>query len=177
MQPDPVIDIAAIQQWGQDTGIAALMVMRWSWPIAEMLHFSGICLLFGSVGLFDLRMLGFARGISLGALRPLIPFGVAGFVVCAITGCAFLVTAPDQYLYNPAWQTKMALLAGAGLNMVLFYLTVGSRVHALPDNAIAPLSARLFAVVSLGCWAGVVTCGRVITAFRPPFHWCFWCGA
>jgi hypothetical protein len=176
MQPDPMLDIAAIQQWGLDSGIAPLMFMRWSWPIAEMLHFTGICLLFGSVGLFDLRMMGLVRGMSLGALHRLIPVGVAGFTLCAVTGFAFVVTAPDQYFYNPAWQTKMAFLAGAGVNMVLFYLTVARRVHALAADAVPPAAARTFAVVSLLCWMGVITCGRVITVFRPPFRWCFWCG-
>jgi hypothetical protein len=176
MQPDPILDIAAIQQWGESSGIASLMHLHWSWPIAEMLHFTGICLLFGSVGLFDLRMIGLVGGISLGALRRLIPFGVAGFALCAVTGFAFVVTAPDQYFYNPAWQTKMGLLLAAGLNMALFYLTAARRAHAQAADATPPAAARIFAMVSLALWLGVVTCGRVITAFRPPFHWCFWCG-
>jgi hypothetical protein len=39
----------------------------------------------------------------------------------------FVTSTPDQYLYNPAWQVKMSLLALAGLNMVLFYLTTSRR--------------------------------------------------
>lgn len=176
MEHDPFPDVAAIARFGEDSGIAPLMRLYWSWPIAEIIHFTGICLLVGSVGLFDLRMMGVVRGISLGGLCRLIPFGVAGFLLSATTGFAFVVTAPDQYLYNPAWQTKMALLAAAGVNMVLFYLTVARKVHALAADEAPPAVARLFAMVSLGCWLGVIACGRVITAFRPPFHWCFWCG-
>ena len=37
-------------------------------------------LLLGTVGLFDLRMLGFVQAIPLAALHKLIKFGVAGFV-------------------------------------------------------------------------------------------------
>jgi hypothetical protein len=176
MALDPLLDVAAIAQWGERSGIAPLMHRDWSWPVAEIIHFTGICLLFGSVGMFDLRMMGLVRGISLGGLRRLIPFGVAGFLLCAITGFAFVVTAPDQYLYNPAWQTKMAILVVAGLNMGLFYLTMARKVHALGVDEPLPLAGRLFAIASLGCWMGVIACGRVITAFRPPFHWCFWCG-
>jgi hypothetical protein len=176
MEQDPFLDVAAIAQFGESSGIAPLMHLYWSWPTAEIIHFTGICLLLGTVGMFDLRMMGVVRGISLGGLRRLIPFGVAGFVLSATTGFAFVVTAPDQYLYNPAWQTKMGFLAAAGVNMVLFYVTVARKVHAMAADEAPPPVARLFAMVSLGCWLGVIACGRVITAFRPPFHWCFWCG-
>lgn len=171
----PFPDPAAIAQWASDIGIAGIMYSRWGWPVAEIVHFSGLCLLFGAVGLFDLRMLGLARGLSLRALHRLVPFGVAGFVMSAASGLMFVVTAPDQYLYNPALQTKMALLLLAGINMLLFYATAARSVWATADDALPPLRARVFGAVSLLCWLGVITCGRVITAFRPPWQWCFWC--
>jgi hypothetical protein len=169
--PDPV----AIAQWANDTGIAGLMYSRWGWPVAEIFHFFGLCLLFGTVGLFDLRMLGVARGLSLRALHRLVPFGVAGFAMSLTTGFLFVVTAPDQYLYNPALQTKFALLALAGINMLLFYATTARAAWATADDGLPPVRARLFAGISLLCWLGVIACGRVITAFRPPWNWCFWC--
>jgi hypothetical protein len=174
---DPLFDPVGIVVWALDTGLYDLMYSPWGWPIAEIAHFAGICLLIGTVGLFDLRMMGAARGLSLAALHRLVPFGVLGFALSAASGFLFVVTAPDQYLYNPAWQVKMALLVVAGLNMALFYLTVSGRVKALgPDDA-PPLAARVFAAVSLTSWLGVIMAGRVITAFRPPsWFWCAWCG-
>jgi hypothetical protein len=151
------------------------MHSRWGWPVAEICHFSGLCLLFGAVGLFDLRMLGLARGLSLRALHRLVPFGVAGFAMSAASGFMFVVTTPDQYLYNPALQTKMALLLLAGINMLLFYATAARSVWTTAEDALPPVRARLFGAVSLLCWLGVITCGRVITAFRPPWQWCVWC--
>ena len=128
-----------------------------------------------SEGQFDLRMLGVARGVSLRALHRLIPFGVAGFATSAITGFLFVVSAPDQYLYNPALQTKLALMGLAGVNMVLFYATAARAASSTNPDDLPPMRARLFGVVSLGCWLGVIACGRVITAFRPPWYWCWWC--
>jgi len=172
---DPLLDPVAIARWASDVGIAGLMTSRWGWPIAEVFHFSGLCLLFGTVGLFDLRMLGVARGISLRALHRLIPVGLAGFAMSVATGFMFVTTAPDQYLYNPALQSKLALLALAGINMLLFYGTTARAVWATSDDALPPLRARVFGAVSLACWLGAIACGRVITAFRPPWHWCIWC--
>ncbi len=145
--------------------------------IAEVVHFTGLCFLFGAVGTFDLRMMGFLRGLSLKALHRLVPFGIAGFVLSAASGFAFVVSAPDQYIYNPAWQAKMVLLAVAGLNMAVFYLTAARRLKGLGPDEMPSLAARIFAIVSLTSWLGVIAAGRVITAFRPPaWFFCGWCG-
>jgi hypothetical protein len=174
---DPVFDAVGIVVWAIDSGLYDLMYSAWGWPIAEIVHFTGLCLVIGTVGMFDLRMMGLVRGVSLAALHRLVPFGVLGFAMSAASGFLFVVTTPDQYLYNPAWQVKMALLALAGLNMVLFYLTTSRRLKGLGADDQPPLAARLFAAVSLTCWVGVIAAGRVITAFRPPsWFWCAWCG-
>lgn len=176
MLNDPLLDPVAIVEWAIDTGIFDFMYSAWGWPIAEIIHFTGLCLLAGTVGTFDLRMMGFLRGISLPALHRLVPFGVFGFLLCLVTGVMFVSTAPDQYLYNPAWQIKMGLIAIAGVNMVAFYATTARSLRTLGPAEDIPFAARFFAIASFACWAGVIACGRVITAFRPPaWEWCAWC--
>lgn len=173
---DPLLDPVAIFEWGIDTGVFGLMNSAWGWPVVEVLHFFGLCLLVGSVGMFDLAMLGLVRGMPLRALHRLVPFGVAGFALSLCTGSLFVIAAPDQYLYNPAFQVKIALMAIAGANMALFYLTArGTLARWQPGEAI-PMRLKLFAGVSLASWFGVIMAGRVITAFRPPsWFWCAWC--
>lgn len=155
--------------------ITAMMSTRWAWPVAEVVHFIGLCLLFGTVAMFDLRMLGVARGVPLRSLHRLIRFGIGGFLLSVLSGLCFFLAFPDQYLYNPAMQVKLALIALAGINMVLFYVVAARTVWLTTDDDVPPPRARVFGAVSLLCWLGVITCGRVITAFRPPFHWCLWC--
>src|SRR5690606_25860136 len=153
-----------------------LMYSAWGWPVAEIVHFTGLCLLIGTVGMFDLRMMGLVRGLPLAALHRLVPFGVLGFALSAASGLVFVASAPDQYLYNPAWQVKMTLLARAGLNLVLFYATAARQAYATGADDAPPRAARLFAAVSRLAWRGVIMAGRVITAFRPPsWFWCAWC--
>lgn len=156
--------------------VYALMTTQWGWPVAEALHFIGLCLLFGTVGFFDLRLLGVARGIDLRALHRLVPFGVAGFLLSAATGSLFLMTMPGQYLHNPAFLLKLGFMLVAALNMVLFYAIVARTAWLTGEGQLPPLPARVCGAVSLFCWLAVITCGRVITAFRPPaYSWCFWC--
>jgi hypothetical protein len=168
MQPQTPPDwLIGIAQFGVDTGIYDLMNTRWGWPIAESVHFTGLCMLMATVGMFDLRMMGLVRGLSLSALHKLVPYGVLGWLLCLASGSLFVIAAPLEYIFNDAWQIKMVLMAIAGINMVVFYLTTAKRVYALgPDDAV-PLTARVIAIVSLFSWLGVITCGRVVTAFRP----------
>ena len=161
--------------FAQVSGIYAFMHSAWGWPIIESLHFTGMCLLIGSVGVFDLRLLGMARRVPLHALHQLIPFGITGFSLNVLSGTMFLVSAPDQYLFNPAFQTKMLMIILAGMNMLLFYRTAMGAVRTVPAGALPAPRARLMGGISLACWAMVIICGRLITYYRPPYHWCFWC--
>ncbi|MEY3659237.1 MAG: hypothetical protein RLZZ169_62 [Pseudomonadota bacterium] len=167
---------AALLAFSESTGIYAFMTSPWGWPFVESLHFIGLSLLVGCVGLFDLRLLGVAPAIPLPALHRLIPFGVLGFGLNVATGLMFVSTMPDQYLYNPSFQSKLLCMLLAGLNMALFY---GSTARAAlePGAPVAVLRrARLFGALSLLFWSGVIIGGRLITFYRPPYHWCFWCG-
>ncbi len=173
---DNVLDPVAIVNFAIDTGIFDIAYSAWGWPIAEIVHFVGLCLLVGTVGLVDLRILGFMRGISLPGLHRIVPFGVAGFALNLLSGMVFVTSSPDQYLYNPAFQIKMGLIALAGMNMALFYLTTARKLKRLLPLQKAPKHARIFAGISLTCWILVIAFGRVITAFRPPaWFWCGWC--
>jgi len=169
------MSIADIAAFGQSSGIYAFMNTKWGWPCAESLHYVALALLLGTVGLFDLRLLGYAHGISLAALHKFVPIGVLAYLANIITGSFFFVSAPDQYAYNPAFQMKVVCMAIAGVNMFVFYATTARAVKALDPVAAAPLHAKIIGAISLCSWIGVIVFGRIITAFRPPFHWCFWC--
>jgi len=167
---------ANLLAFAEATGIMDFTTgFRWGWPITEILHFTGLCLLFGSICLFDIRVLGWAKQIPLNVLHRLVPLGVLGFGINLVTGVMFVSSVPDQYLYNPAFQTKMALIMVAGANMLLFYWLASRELLALAPGETAPLRARMFVLVSLLAWLGVIACGRLITFYRPPYYWCFWC--
>jgi len=166
---------AQFLEFSRSLGIYGFMNSPWGWPIAESIHFIGLSMLIGAVGLFDLRMLGFVKTIPLAAMHKLVPFGVAGFLLNVTTGVMFITTVPDQYLYNPAVQSKLLFLAAAGINMLLFYLLCYRQVSAAHATTTALTKAKIFALISLTCWLGVIACGRLITFYRPPFYWCIWC--
>ena len=117
--------------------------------------------------MFDLRLIGFARGLSMAAFHRLIPIGVFGFLMNLTTGFCFLCGTPDQYFLNRAFQLKMTLILIAGLNMLTFYTTMFRAVRAMGPGDLAPIPARIIGGLSLAAWIGVMSCGRLLTFFRP----------
>src|SRR5262249_22001387 len=144
-----------------------LMHTAWGWPIAESLHFLWLSVLIGTIRLFDLRLLGLGQRIPIAAMHRLIPWGVAGFGINAVSGLAFLLAEPDQYVYNSSFHFKVLFIATAGVNALTFYLTTYRNVTVSGAPVVAPPAAKAMAAVSLSLWIGVIIAGRVLT-FYPP---------
>jgi hypothetical protein len=151
---------------------------RWVWPICEMIHFVGMALLFGTIGFLDLRLLGLARGLPVAGVSRLVPWGVAGFGLCAVTGYFFVagsVGGPIDHLTNRAFQLKSLCLLLAGLNVLVFFATGVSRaVEVVGPGETAPAAGKVVAASSLALWLAVVYFGRMImysdSFFDPGFY-------
>jgi len=139
----------------------------WVWPVCEIIHFFGMFLLIGSVGLVDLRILGVAKGIPIKSLERFVPLGVIGLALNLTTGLIFVggnpVGGPQEYLHNLAFQIKMVLILIAGLNVVAFYVFgIARAADATPSDGDAPMSAKFVAALSLLLWFSVILFGRYI---------------
>ena len=143
----------------------------WAWTMSEVLHFVGLTLLIGAVGMFDLRMMGVAKELPVAPLRRLLPWGVLGFVLCVVTGLVF-VLGLEANVPNPIYdvlttdtflQLKLLFIFLAGLNLLAFYLTGVSRaVDLVGPGEDAPPLAKVIAGTSLFLWVGVIYFGRHI---------------
>ena len=136
---------------------------HWMWPFCETLHFIGMALLIGIVGMLDLRMLGVAKGLPVAPLQRLIPWAVAGFVINLVTGFIFVSAAPGNYATSIAFRLKVLFIIGAGGNVLIFYVTgLARRVDALGPDEDAPAQAKAVAAISLFLWIGVMFWGRML---------------
>jgi hypothetical protein len=149
-------------------GIGDFVAARdWVWPFCETLHFVGMCVLLGTVGVVDLRILGVAKGIPIQVLEKFIPLGVIAFLVNLITGFIFIagnpVGGPMEYLTNLSLQLKLLVVLIAGINLLIFYVAGVERALAgVPADGSAPAAAKAVAAVSLTAWIFVIIFGRFI---------------
>ena len=133
----------------------------WVWPLCEALHFIGLSLLIGMIAPLDIRLMGFMKNVPIAALRRLVPWAVAGFLINTVTGLLFFIGAPDQYMSNTSWWLKVLFLVIAGANILAFE-TQRDRILAMAPGVNTPAVAKTIGAVSLVSWFMVLYWGRML---------------
>ena len=158
-------DLLALCKWLEQTWLAAsVRESVWLFPAIETVHLLGMAALVGTVGVFDLRLLGWVmrhEPVSETG-RRLLPWAWAGFAVQVLTGALLFSSEAVKIYPNPAFRLKMLLILLAGVQALAFHRTVYRAVSKWDQTGLLPLSAKLSGFVSLVLWVGVVATGRFI---------------
>jgi hypothetical protein len=108
------------------------------------MHFLGLILIVGTVGLLDIRIMGFLKQLPVAPLHRLLPWGLAGLGINIATGLMAFAGRPDNYIFSAALWLKILALMLLGVNAVAFYLTgIFGQVKKLEAGEDAPFSAKL----------------------------------
>lgn len=154
---------ASAPSWPSPAAMGAAFVLDhpWVWPICEVFHFVGLCLLFGVMLLVNLRLAGFIHGVPLAEVTRLLPWAMAGLGINIITGMLFFLAAPDQYTQNSAFTWKMGLVLLGGLSL-LYPTMFDQEPDSTFDILHAAMTRKLIAACSLVIWIGVIFFGRFL---------------
>jgi uncharacterized protein DUF6644 len=133
-------------------------------PLIESVHVIGLTMVFGTIVIIDLRLLGIAstRRPFTAVASDVFKWTWIAFAVTATTGGLMFITNANTYYQSSYFRAKMTLLVLSGLNMLAFELTARRSVHAWDRHASAPASGRAVAALSLVIWIGVIVLGRWI---------------
>jgi len=149
----------------QDTTIGTqLRESVWVFPILEGTHLLTITVSVGTLLIMDLRLAGllFTRQRVSEVTLAVMPLSIFGFVVMFITG-AFLFLCQAVKAYSSVYfKLKILFLLLAGLNALVFELTMRRKVHEWDCDAVPPLRARLAGFSGMILWAGVIAAGRTM---------------
>ena len=152
---------------GPDKFSQLMVGNNWWWGFLMALHFIGLALLIGAMGVLDLRIMGFLRELPIAPLHRLVPWAMAGLAINIVTGMLAFIGQPENYTFSIAFWLKMLSLLLLGLNAAAFYLTgIFDRVEPLGAGEDAPMSAKIIAASSLFLWFAVITLGRYIVPLR-----------
>ena len=148
----------------------AMRQWLWLYPGVEILHITGIALLFGSIAVLDLRLLGLSRTLSVKKLaRHVLPWTAASFALIVPSGLMMFTAHASELIQSGVFVLKMCLILAAGLNAALFHAITfrtadvwdSEEMRRLPP----PPSARLAGALSLLLWICVIACGRLLAYF------------
>jgi hypothetical protein len=139
-------------------------------PTIEALHVMAVALVFGTILIVDLRLLGFpnTRRSFVRTSGELLSYTWAGFGLAVVTGVLMFVANAATYVGNALFLWKMAALVGAGINMAVFELVTSRGVQSWDRDVRAPPAAVAAAVVSIVIWTSVIVLGRWV-GFVPDY--------
>ena len=153
--------LASLESSGIATGIRNSLYI---FPLIESTHVFGLAMVFGTIAIIDLRLLGVAstRRSFRWMASDILKWTWAAFALTAATGALMFITNAGVYYHNFFFRTKMVMLVLAGINMLVFELTAGRSIHRWDKEPLAPLIGRATAVLSLAIWITIIFLGRWI---------------
>ena len=140
----------------------------WLYPMVEIVHVVGFVIFVGCILVFDLRILGLLRRLPVeDAVGHLTRWARWSLVLVAPSGLLLFAVEATTLAGNPAFRWKLALMALATANAVLFHRVTwrradGGRHPAWSGEAPLPVPARLAAVASMLFWFLVLASGTFI---------------
>ena len=154
--------LAYAPAWPDPAVVGARLVLDnpWVWPICEVFHFVGLCLLFGVVLLVNLRLLGVVEGVAIADVNRLLPWAMAGLSINVVTGMLFFLASPDQYTQNSAFAWKIGVMLLAALT--LLYPTMLDANGGRNSEARTTAVQKIVAAASICLWVGVIFLGRFL---------------
>ena len=150
-------------EWLESTGFStAMREGTLYFPTLDGLHLFGITLMFGSISIFDLRLLNwiFSDEPVTEVYDQLIKWTYAGFGLVLTTGILLFISEPVRCYASWWFWGKMVLVALGGLNAKYFEWNTFKSVGEWNTSAAIPGAARMAGFASLVIWTAVITVGR-----------------
>ena len=150
-------------EWFEHSRLSTAMhAGAWQFPAVEILHIAGAVLVFGSILIVNLRLLGqaFSDIPALTISSDLRSWNRAGLMAQFVTGPLLLITEATRFYTNTPFRAKAGLL----LLAILFQTTIHKRMIAR-DGVVSRGLVTTVACASLALWFGVVVSGLSIELF------------
>jgi hypothetical protein len=156
----------AFLEWLQFSWLGTFVAETlWAYPALETLHVMGMALLFGVLGLTNLRVLGYKPELPLIGTRELLPLAWAGFTLNLVTGVALFTSDAVYFFSSYTFRVKILLIVLGGINAAILSRSIFRGAASGRDVAL-PASAKWIAGSSLIFWVGAVLAGRLV-AYLP----------
>ncbi|MEH6717255.1 MAG: hypothetical protein V7704_00110 [Aurantimonas endophytica] len=154
------MQLTVVFEWVEGLQIVRLIAtVPGAYPTISALHVLGIGILVGSIAPVDFRLLGILGPKFDAVMSTLIRMALAGFGLAAASGLLLASVRIGSYAQNPAFLSKLAILAVAGGNAgALRLFAHGSDLAGMVRRGRGSVAAA----TSLVLWLAAVFAGRWI---------------
>ena len=142
-----------------------MWVLQGPYSTILFLHSIGMALVAGFSFVIDLRLLGLSPKMPIKPMDRLFPWMWWGFALNLVTGSSLLMADATTKGTNPDFWVKMVFV----FTGIVILRVIQKKVFGNPQLDVAPLSgtAKGLAWVSLICWLGAITAGRLLAYVGP----------
>jgi hypothetical protein len=142
----------------------ALRQSAYWFPLLILVHVLGLLIAAGTIVFWDLRLLGFGfrRAPVSEVGKSLLPWTWGGFSVMLVSGLLLVIIEAGRLYSNVFFRIKLAALLLAGLNVLIFHLTIYRKAEMWDRAATTPLQARIAGALSMVLWLCILAAGRAI---------------
>jgi small-conductance mechanosensitive channel len=136
----------------------------WVVPTSQSIHIVCVSIVFACALMISLRLLGVSHsGRSVSQLvDSLTPWMYRALAVLLLTGTVQTIAEPMRQFVTPAFWWKMFMIVCVVSLTIWFTRAVRRNAGAWDAAAKRPTSAKIFALLSLALWIGIIYCGRFI---------------
>lgn len=131
---------------------------EWAFPAIESAHVIAVVLVFGTITIVDLRLIGVAsmnRAVT-HVTRETLKWTWMAFGLAVITGSLMAIAKLDSYVQVPSFWLKFAALFGAAINMAIFHALTFRNVHIWDIDTRVPIGAKVAGTLSILSWTIVI---------------------
>ncbi|MDP2618947.1 MAG: DUF2214 domain-containing protein [Hyphomicrobiales bacterium] len=150
--------LTALHDWD----VAALVRRSvYIYPFVNAGHIFSLTLLIGGILPADLRLLGLFQGVAAGPfIRLMTAISATGLTFAIATGFFLFSVQPLEYAGNPAFLTKISLVALGAIHALAIRFTPAWRT-AITGGNVAP-GLKFSAALSMAIWITALLAGRWI---------------
>jgi hypothetical protein len=149
------MDALRIGDWISSSSFAA--------PLINVMHILALVVLFGSLLIVDLRLLGggMTQQPVASVARAARPWLIGALICMLITGFPQILSLPIRQYYSPFFWLKMRLLLVA----LIFTFTLRHKVTVADPARVGPVWGKVVGLTSIALWTLVAVEGRLIGLF------------
>ena len=141
--------------WIENTSLALWVgTSLWAYPVLLSAHITGLAVIVGIIAMRDFHLLGFINGVTEANFLELKKLAYCGFLINGISGIMLFASQASYLSTNLPFLVKLFFI-GSGM-------LLASKIYKKIDKNTGRTSTKILAILSLFCWFGAITAGRLI---------------
>lgn len=141
--------------WIEESGLGVFIrESLWGYPIVLSSHAVGMATVMGVVIALNLRVLGYAKGLSIEAFDKIFIVGWAGFYLNLISGLILFTGSSTTYTFQSSFQIKLAFILAGGILMKVL-------MNGIREGRADSMN-KLISTLCLICWFSGIVTGRLM---------------